>query len=99
MSTRKILIQARELISEPETWCRYSLREEGGRFCAVGAVMEVTGDRFPFRSDDQCGKAFKRTIEALRSVVGEDPATYNNSADNQDCVLAMFDAAIEAATD
>lgn len=43
MTLRSDLIAARALIDTPEKWCKGYMRDDAGRFCAVGACAEIDG--------------------------------------------------------
>jgi len=99
MRRLEILKQARGLISSPENWTQgqWERRLEGRvSYCAIGAVQRALGH------DSQLGiphpMANVIVEECLAPVIGKTSrmavASYNDSHPHE-CVLAMFDAAIE----
>jgi|ERR1700722_7023564 len=107
MTTKEILQAARDLITDPKKWTTGVLmhtNEHGTSFCAIGAVNEVLG----LMQDDKYVKL--RNHEALKALAlavmvpcaswdkddwsGNVVYGYNDSQPHE-CVLAMFDAAIE----
>lgn len=109
MQRLEILKQARELISDEDRWALEGWGGTfSNRTCAVGAVRRVAGlctnpweegrgiaDILRFDSGDpEVGAA----IDALSASIGgtkrASVTTYNDNRSHE-CVLAMFDAAIE----
>src|SRR5262249_31102820 len=96
-----IIQRARELISQPEYWCRGSYaRGKGGvsvsvndptarRFCAMGALIfaahELTGD---------VGVASELAYSAAQSISRTGSLVYINDRQGYAAVLALFDTAL-----
>jgi len=99
MQRLELLKQARGLISSPENWTqgRWERRLEGRvSYCAIGAVQHALGH--DNQLDIPHPMASVIVEECLAPVIGKDSraavASYNDSQPHE-CVLAMFDAAIE----
>ncbi len=106
MSTKETLQEARELIADPKDWCTGHLAiEEHAPYCALGAVMKASNWQMinwigAVTTEQQ--ESFDAAASALAKVIDVAPvapyfssvAQYNN-AHSHECVLAMFDAAIE----
>ena len=102
MSTVETLKKARSLISGPGRWVRaWGVKDGDGEmaYCAVGAVKVAAGLHYSPTGRNTANEESKAAVAALAKVVGGsrrgDVVEYNDSHD-QDCVLKMFDAAIEA---
>ena len=99
-----IIQRAREIISEPENWCRGSFaRGRGGvsvsvrdssarRFCAMGALIlaatEITGDN---TRANELAYSIAKTISKTGSLV------FINDRQGHAAVLALFDEALATA--
>jgi len=68
---------------EEHGWCRYELRDEQGRRCVLGALIDAGNGR-----DDE----FMRAYEALTRVIGSSqPSKWNNNeATGVDQVIAKL---------
>lgn len=106
MTTKEGLEAARARISDPNDWCKYVSRC-GGSVCALGALREVLGTDYV--NWEGC-----KEVQALTAVLPSPPesemiltdrtllartVSYFNDTQPHACVIAAFDAAIEAATD
>jgi hypothetical protein len=105
VTTREVLEAARERISDRERWCQGVLFK-GDRACALGSIARARG-----WNDDEISREKWNAEPALTALAGVLPisiydlscpeasvvSTYNDH-NSHGCVLAAFDAAIEAAT-
>lgn len=103
MSEVELLMEARELISDPERWCQGHIAEndtgievsplspDAKRFCAAGSICNVMGVRHAFISN-----AWETLGEAASGLFGRSVTYVNDDYSHAD-VLRMFDRAIEIA--
>ncbi len=95
MSIKDDLIAAKALIDAPEKWTKghYEMR---GCFCAVGALLKVTG----LEPDDDPTDSEKALIEALPALSRDTEfviTSFNDAkATTHADIMALFDRAIEA---
>ena len=102
----EILIEARELISDPERWTQgVYARDAQGIFtdwdspeavswCVTGAIAKVV--RSVQESKGDYNALVMSALDKLRCAIGHDGVTAFNDAHNHAEVLAAFDKAIEA---
>lgn len=90
MTTREVLENARELISDEEHWCKGAFEKNRGKqYCAVGAVAYVA-------ANPTTNTSYDNALNLLRQSVGGAIVAYNDSyATTHACILAAFDAALE----
>lgn len=74
MLVHEILVRALALLDEGRRWCRAELRNEIGRHCAVGAVIDVTPgtERHYFACDyrpSEMPPEFRAAINALNDAL------------------------------
>jgi hypothetical protein len=91
----RLLINAKEMISNPTNWCRGHMRNPGGQRCAVGAALDA--DSFPYKTWVAASIALDRAAYALTRPTGHiiyTATAYNDSRTHAD-VMRLFDKAIE----
>lgn len=96
MGIREDLIAAKALIDTPEKWTKNYFRTDGGCYCAVGAITQVTTipGHFSDRADAAC--------VALRDCLSEEErgsiTGFNDlTTTTHDDIMALFDRAIAKA--
>ena len=85
MTVLSTLIRARALISPQADWCQIHVRDEDGRRCALGAIMDAGGSTI-------AALAALRT--ALRAMNHQECLAIYNDTHTHSEVLALFDRAI-----
>jgi len=110
MTTREVLVKAREMMATPGGWTYGTLQNYNDSVCAIGAIsMAAVGEAVYVTDHEGKGhRAFAAAVRAVGSVLPSpgpyDKGTiselqnrvvsYNDSQGGPDCVLAAFDAAI-----
>ena len=108
METLELLKKARELITDPDCWCkgRYGETEDGKvgkvtaahRVCAVGALYKALDKEIGCNYEDMLG-AKKELLKDIGSHENEQyrtfPVTVFNDQTSHSEVLELFDTTIE----
>lgn len=92
----KVLRDAKERL-ETKGWCQGHFVNSEGECCAVGAVRAVVGGRSPRWRHTRRGERALEVLDlvvAPRTIVGFNDSPHTSKED----VLALFDKAIEAAS-
>lgn len=99
LTTKEVLIKAKELISSPESWTQnvYKTATDSGKvcYCALGAISEVAKVEVFSSNLTPAANLLKSVV---KDQLGSDEsfAVYNDSHTHED-VMAVFDRAIEIA--
>jgi hypothetical protein len=92
LKAREILEAARENISDEKDWCKKAYISPSGKVCATGALYSAY-----VNANELNPKALDEALHRLGLIVGGSIEAYNDRSDTtHKCVLAAFDAAIEA---
>lgn len=96
------LTRARELISDPEKWCKYTLQTDDGRLCTIGSVhMAISGCcSNVWNVTDPNWPRVKAACDLLDGISQErgysSACTHNNDVEHGG-VMSLFDTAIARA--
>jgi len=91
-----VLQKAKDLISDPENWCRHALMKDvkgpdgvktGVQFCSLGAIIQITN------LGQQWSPAMDTLTKAAKKLGVPDVVTLNNYSSHEK-VMEMFDLAI-----
>lgn len=94
---RELLIKAREVIKNPENWCK-TYYNWNGQYCAVGALFEVTGDRQDEIINDKL-KLYPAYEYLNQLTLDSYGIIYYNDTHEHWEVIAVFDRAIAMLTE
>lgn len=87
MTTHETLVKARAEITDPANWCQYPATDQTDHpVCAMGVIARAA--QRPCKST--------QAYYVLRSILGNREVGHYNDTHSHECVIAAFDAAIEA---
>ena len=101
MTAKDILIKARGLISQEDSWIEGDLEDSNGARCSIGAISYAAAGRAEYQLPQSRAavKKLAKTIDPEGSwrdyELAEDIVVEYNDTHDHDCVLAAFDAAIK----
>lgn len=108
MTTKEILVAARERISDRDRWCQRTLEDHHGRVCALGAIitekesrcvgsLEIEGESYWDMPEVRILASLLPRTGRIGESLPERISSFNDTSSHE-CVLAVFDAAIAAAS-
>lgn len=115
LTAKELLIDAKALISNPNNWTKsqYARTKENHsadvgdpkacKFCTIGALTKVNGEKRPYDCYQKKNKTPVRTaylalfdaVRALKDPMRDSILNFNDSSSHQQ-VMDLFDLAIEA---
>ena len=96
MSSLEILQRMREILEEPQRWCKLARHSDHDRHCIVGAYEIAVFGKEPSRTEVLSSNTYQATTELLFGPNGPDAANWNdNWARTHEDVIAQLDKRIK----